>query len=180
MPRIAPLALQSASAPVANVLETVQKKLGSLPNLIATLAHSPAALRGYLSLSEALAEGTLSPRLREQLSLVVGEANRCDYCVAAHTALGKAAGLTVQETCDARCASSSSPQERAALQFAQRMLSERGQVSDTDIDEVRQAGYGDGEIAEIIGCVALNVFSNYFNHAAQTDVDFAAAPQLIC
>jgi AhpD family alkylhydroperoxidase len=110
--------------------------------------------------------------------LAVGETNNCGYCVAAHTALGKGAGLSEAETVDARYADSQDEEERAALQFAHKVVSERGWVSDDDVQRVRQAGYNDGEIGEIVANVALNIFTNYFNHVAGTEVDFPVAPEL--
>ena len=142
------------------------------------MAHSPAVANAYLGFSQTLATGTLRPRLREQIALVVAEANQCGYCIAAHTALGKAAGLTEEETRAARRADSAVEKERVALDFAYQLVQERGIVADADFERVRQAGYTDGEIAEIVANVALNLFTNYFNHVAGTEVDFPAAPEL--
>ncbi len=178
MPRINPVNRDAADAATGRLLDSVQKKLGIVPNLIATMANSPAVANAYLGFSQSLSTGTLSPRLREQLALVVGETNGCQYCVAAHTALGQGAGLTEGETCDARRAVAADDKERAALEFARTIVIERGNVSDDDVDAVRQAGYTDGEIGEIVANVALNLFTNYFNHVAGTEVDFPIAPEL--
>ena len=178
MPRINPVNRDAADAATGRLLDTVQKKLGVVPNLIATMASSPAVANAYLGFSQSLSSGRLPARLREQLALVVGETNGCGYCVAAHTALGKGAGLSEGETCDARRAVAADDKERAALQFARTIVSDRGNVSDDDVHAVRQAGYSDGEIGEIVANVALNIFTNYFNHVAGTEVDFPAAPQL--
>jgi len=178
MPRIDPVNAETADAATAALLGGVKKKMGAVPNIIATMANSPAVAKAYLSFSQSLAGGSLSPRLREQIALVVGENNSCGYCLAAHTALGKAAGLTEGETRDARRAAASDDRERAALVFAEKVVGERGNVSDDDIHQVRQAGYTDGEVTEIVANVALNTFTNYFNHVAGTEVDFPAAPEL--
>ena len=129
-------------------------------------------------LRPALAGGGLPRRLREQIALAVGEANACAYCVAAHTAMGRRAGLTEQETKEARRGSSHDTKERAALEFARKVVEDRGVVADADLERIRRAGYNDGEIAEIVANVALNIFTNYFNHVAGTEVDFPAAPDL--
>jgi len=179
LPRINPVNRSSADAATGRLLDTVQKKLGGVPNLIATMANSPAVANAYLSFSQALSTGTLPNRLREQLALVVGETNGCQYCVAAHTALGKGAGLSEGETCDARRAVAADDKERAALEFARTIVTDRGNVSDDDVHAVRQAGYTDGEIGEIVANVALNIFTNYFNHVAGTEVDFPAVPELV-
>ena len=102
----------------------------------------------------------------------MGEQNACQYCVSAHTAIGKLTGLTDTDIEQARDARSSSAKAAAALAFAQKVLARKGQVTDADFEAVRQAGFGEGEIAEIIAHVALNIFTNYFNLAAATDVDF--------
>jgi uncharacterized peroxidase-related enzyme len=179
MTRINPIRRDAADAATGRLLDSVQKKLGMVPNLIATMAHSPAVANAYLGFSQTLTTGTLPARLREQLALVVGETNNCQYCVAAHTALGKGAGLSEGETCDARRAVAANDKERAALEFARTIVTDRGNVSEDDVRSVRQAGYTDGEIGEIVANVALNIFTNYFNHVAGTEVDFPAAPELV-
>ncbi|QEG36893.1 carboxymuconolactone decarboxylase family protein [Bythopirellula goksoeyrii] len=176
MARIQPVNKDAADTTQQHILDTVKKKMGMVPNLIATMANSPAVANAYLGFSQQLSTGALSPRLREQIALAVGEVNSCDYCLAAHTALGKGAGLSESETCDARRAEAKDDAERFALEFAQKVVRDRGVVSDDDLQQVREAGYTDGEIAEIVANVALNIFTNYFNHVAGTEVDFPAAP----
>lgn len=178
MSRIRPIDKSTADSSAAELLGAVRKKLGSVPNLIATMAHSPAVAKAYLGFNQALSTGTLPPRLREQIALVVGETNQCAYCLAAHTVLGKAAGLSEQETRAARRGTSPVEKERVALDFARQLVQDRGVVADADLERVRRAGYTDGEIAEIVANVALNLFTNYFNHVAGTEVDFPAAPGL--
>ena len=178
MPRLQPVTKETADATTANLLGAVEKKMGMIPNIIATMANSPSVANAYLGFSQSLSTGSLSPRLREQIALVVGETNGCGYCVAAHTALGKRAGLSEQETCDARRAVAADDKEGAAIEFAHKIVAERGFLSDDDVQKVRDAGYNDGEIAEIVGNVALNIFTNYFNHVAETEVDFPTAPEL--
>jgi uncharacterized peroxidase-related enzyme len=178
MPRIQPVNPNTADPATAELLTSVKKSMGVVPNLIATMANSAAVARAYLGFSQALAGGGLPRRLREQIALVVGEANACTYCVAAHTALGRRAGLTEQETREARRASSPDAKERAALEFARKVVQDRGVVADEDVEQLHRAGYTDGEISEILAPVALNLFTNYFNHVAGTEVDFPVAPDL--
>ncbi len=109
---------------------------------------------------------------------MVGEANACGYCVAAHTASGKRAGLTEEETKEARRASSQDGKEQVALAFARKVVQDRGVVADDDVEQLRRAGYTDGEVGEIVANVALSIFTNYFNHVVGTEVDFPAAPSL--
>jgi len=178
MTRIPPVDRNAAEPGVAELLDAVKKKLGVVPNLVSTLAQSPAAAQAYLGMSGALAKGRLPARLREQIALVVGETNSCAYCVAAHTALGQGAGMTEQQTCDARRATSDDPKEQAALTFTREVVVRRGLVDDGDVRTLRDAGYTDGDICEIVAHVAMNIFTNYFNHVAQTEIDFPVAPAL--
>lgn len=177
MARIQPVDERSADAVVADLLGVVRRKMGTVPNLISTMANSPAVARAYLGFSQALSSGELPARLREQIALVVGETNSCAYCLAAHTELGKGAGLTEEETLAARRAASTDERERAALDFARQLVQDRGVVNDADVERLGKVGYTDGEISEIVANVALNLFTNYFNHVAGTEIDF---PQATC
>ena len=172
MPRLKAIETAEAEPKAKAFLEGVQKKLGMTPNLMRTMANSPAVLEAYLGLGNTLGKGTLSPKLREQIALTVSELNGCHYCLSAHTALGKMVGLGDEEITDSRRGLSPDRKTEAVLQFARKVSSERGWVSDDDVASLRAAGTTDAELAEIVGVVALNIFSNYFNHVADTDVDF--------
>jgi uncharacterized peroxidase-related enzyme len=136
------------------------------------MAASPAVLEGYLGLQGALERGALDARMRELIALAVAETNGCDYCLSAHTALGGMLKLAPAALDAARGAESADQRTRAALQFARRVLEARGHVSGADLAVVRAAGFDDGAIAEIVGNVAVNVFTNLFNSVAGTDIDF--------
>lgn len=172
MPRIKALNKSEAPDRAQPLLDGVEKKLGKVPNLMRTMAQSPATLESYLGFSAAVSKGSLPAKLREQIALVVGESNSCEYCVAAHSALGRLAGLSSEEITDSRTGNSPDSKTEAALTFARKLVKERGFVSDEDVTSLRSAGYDDGAITEIVANVALNIFTNYFNHVAQTEVDF--------
>jgi uncharacterized peroxidase-related enzyme len=172
MSRIQPIQNADATGKAKQLLDGVQAKLGKTPNLMKTLAQAPAALEGYLNLSGALAAGTLDAKFREQLALAVAQANSCEYCLSAHSTIGKMAGLRAEEVTASRRSQSDDPKRNAGLKFAQLLVVQRGLVSDAALEAVRRAGYSDGEITEIVAHVALNTLTNYFNHVAQTDVDF--------
>lgn len=184
MPRFEAINPEQADGKAGQLLQGVQKKLGMVPNLMRTFANSPAALEAYLGFSTALSKGALSGKLREQIALAVSEANGCNYCLAAHSAIGKMLGLTEQDIRDNRRGESPDRKVEAALRFAGQVVEKRGWVTDEDVGQARAAGYGDGEIVEIISNVAFSILTNYFNHAAQADVDFpaveAGAPQPAC
>lgn len=166
-----------ADAPAASrpLLEAVAKQLGSTPNLFRLVATSPQALEGYLGLSGALAKGTLPAATRERIALAVAEINGCDYCLSAHSYLGKArARLDDAEITANRAGASNDPHADAAVRFAARVAALRGHVDDADFAAVKLAGYSDAQIVEIVQHVALNVWTNYFNSVFQTEIDFPA------
>ncbi len=176
MNRIAIPSNEQSPVASAAMLDAVHKQLGVIPNLMKLLATSPAALEGYLSLNGALAKGVLSGPLRERIALTVAQYNDCDYCLAAHTYLGKnLAKLSDDEIGAARDARSSDAEADAVLKFAHRVAAERGRVSDADLAALRSAGLGDAAALEIVLNVAVNVLTNYVNNVAQTEVDFPAA-----
>lgn len=178
MSRITAVNPQTATGRPKELLATVKQKLGLVPNMTRAMANSPATLDGYLGLSGALAQGVLPAKVREQLALAVSEANGCDYCLAAHSTAGKAVGLTNDQIRDARLGGAVDTRTDALLTFARRVVETRGRVSDAELGEVHNAGFDDGVIAEVVAHVALNVFTNYFNNVAGTDLDFPKAPPL--
>ncbi len=178
MPRIKAIEPDQATGQAKQLLDALDEKFGMVPNLARTLVNSPAALQGYLALGEALESGVLPAKLREQIALTVSEANGCGYCVAAHCAIGKSVGLSENELTDARQSSSPDSKVDAALHFARQLVEKRGWASDDELDRVRRAGYDDGEIVEIIAVVSWKTFANYFNHVANTTVDFPAVPAI--
>lgn len=178
MPRIEPVDRDTAPEQTQQLLSGVQKKLGMVPNLIGTLAQSPAAAKAYLNFSQALSDGVISPQLREQIALAVSEVNECGYCLAAHCAIGNSVGLSDDQLRDARSASSPDRKTEAALKFARAIVDNRGFVSDDDLADIRAAGFTDEAIVEVVGHVALNIFTNYFNHVADTEIDFPKAADL--
>jgi len=161
----------SATGRAKELLDAVQASLGLIPNMTKAMASSPAVLEGYLGLSGSLGK-TLTPQLREQIALVVAEENGCRYCLSAHTALAGLAGLTEADLHASREARSEDGRTDAALKFARVVNANRGGVSEESLARVRAAGFSDSEIAEIVGHVALNVFTNYFNKVAETPIDF--------
>ncbi len=177
MSRLEAINPETATGKTKELLDAVQKKYGMVPNLVRTFANAPAALETYLSFG-ALDAGSLSPALREQIALVVAELSGCEYCLSAHTAIGKMVGLSEEQIIDSRSGSSSDSKAEEMLRFAKAIVEKRGRVSDEEVNRIRQAGYSDGDIAEIVANVVKNIFTNYFNHVAETEVDFPKAPAL--
>ena len=155
-----------------DLFDGVQKKLGIVPNLLRTLGASPAALESYLGFSQALGGAGLDGKTRESIALAVAGENACDYCASAHTAIGGSLGIEADELARNLRGGSADPKLEAALTFAKVVTAKRGLVSDEDIAALRQAGYDDAATVEIVASVALNLFTNYVNHVAQTEIDF--------
>jgi uncharacterized peroxidase-related enzyme len=172
MSRISPVLSSHVDAEVATTLSQVKASLGMVPNLFVTLAHAPAALDGYLSLSKTLLHGRLSARQREILALAVGQENECQYCLSAHTAMAKAAGVSEADVMNAREGDGEDPLERALALFAKKIVRQRGHVSDEDIENARKAGIDDGLMMEVVAAIALNTLTNYANELAGTEIDF--------
>lgn len=172
MSRIQPVDYESANGKVKDLLDAVTAKLGMTPNMMKTMAQSSAVLEAYLNFSEALAGGKLDARLREQIALISAEINGCGYCASAHTAIGKMVGLSGEAILAARRGHSSDAKTDAALRFARTVIVNRGQVSQADVKALQDAGFSEGEIGEIVANVALNIFTNYFNEIAETEIDF--------
>ena len=173
MTRISIPAADQTPAASRPLLDAVNRQLGMVPNLMKVLGNSPAALGGYLNLNGALAKGTIGAKTGERIALAIAEFNRCGYCLAAHTYLGKnVAKLDDAEIAANRSGTSADPKADAAVRFAVSVAQERGHVSDIAVQAVKSAGYSDAEIMEIVLHVALNTLTNYVNTVAQTEIDF--------
>jgi uncharacterized peroxidase-related enzyme len=162
------------AAPVASqgLLEAVQKQLGVLPNMFRLLGQSPAALQGFLGLNGALGKA-LDVRTRERIALSVAQINGCDYCLSAHAYLGlNLAKIGAAEITLNRKGASQDAKASAAVAFAAKVVKSRGKVAAADIRAVKDAGYSEAQIIEIVAVVAENVFTNFVNNVAETDIDF--------
>ena len=162
----------TAEPKAKTLLEGVQKKLGVTPNMMRVLANNPTVLGAYLGFAGALGNGQLGAKLHEQIALTVAEANGCNYCLAAHTLLGKGAGLAADDVFAARSGRATDGRAAGALALAQNLVAKQGRVAPNDIAQARAKGLDDADIVEVVAAVALNVFTNYLNLAADTDIDF--------
>lgn len=156
------------------LLEQIHGAFGATPNMFRAVANSPAALKSMWGSFGALGEGVIPAKLGEQIAVAVADRNGCEYCLAAHTALGRKAGASAEEMSAAQGGNAADPKTAAALRFALKLVEARGQVGDADVQAVRAAGFGDQEIVEILAHVALNLFTNYVNVAFAVPVDFSA------
>ena len=178
MSNITPLNVNNAPEASKPLLTAVNAKMGMVPNLLGVLAQAPAALQSYLSVSEALGGGEFTGGERELIALAIGEANSCDYCLAAHTMIGGMQGLEPEAMNAARSGGAADAKSAALTALAREMVVTRGRPGASSVETFRSAGYTDGHLVQLIAEVALNTLTNYVNHIAATEVDFPAAPAL--
>jgi uncharacterized peroxidase-related enzyme len=173
MPDIAPISVDQPGA-AGDVIATVKQQFGSVPNIFATMAQSPATLQAFLAFSGAFGKATLSGKIREQIALTVAGQNECDYCASAHTAIAASLGIDKHEAADNLTGRSADPKTNAILRFVAEVVRDRAKLADngSSLNRLRSAGVTDAEIVEVIATVAINIFTNYFNHVAGTDIDF--------
>lgn len=168
------VSIESKLAPSASqpLLTQIGQAFGATPNMFKAVANSPAALQSMWAAFGALGKGTLGAKLGEQIAVAIANRNRCEYCLAAHTVLGQKAGASSAEMSAAQAGQSGDTRTAAALAFALKVVEQRAQITDSDVASLREAGFGDEQIVEIMAHVALNLFTNYINVALDIPVDF--------
>ena len=168
--------IENATGATAEVYAQLKKAIGSVPNTFAAIgAHGPDALKAILLADSVLASGSLSKRDQETIKLVISGVAGCDYCVAAHSLLGKMAGLKPDELKGIRSSTSTGDAKRDALvRFVRRLARTSGTVSEADFEAIKAAGYSDAQLVEISLAFATTVFTNVFNRINDTEIDFPA------
>lgn len=156
------------------VLDQIHGAFGATPAMFRAVANSPAALKSMWGSFGALGSGAIPAKLGEQIAVAVADRNQCEYCLAAHTALGGKAGASAVEMAAAQQGESAEPKTTAALRFALKLVNDRAQVNDADVQALRDAGFDEEQIVEILAHVALSLFTNYVNVAFDVPVDFPA------
>jgi len=176
--RIAPVTRETAPADTRPFLDKLSGAFGKVPNLFATMGHSPAALGSYLALVDTLGKGTLTAREIELINLCVSELNGCAYCVSAHAALAAKHGLAKAEIAAARAGEATSAREGALLALARRVVRTGGAGAGGELARAREAGISDAAIVEVLAHVASKTFTNALAQVAATEIDFPRAPNL--
>ena len=172
MPRLNQVDPATAQGKSKGLLDAVQENLGAVPNLLRVMANEPAALETFLANKTALESGSFDAATREAIALTVAGFNGCSYCASAHIYIAKAANVDEAEALLNLKGISSEARTQTILTFVNRVLETRGKVTDQDLQTARAGGLDDGAIAEVIANVSANVFTNYLNNVAQTDIDF--------
>lgn len=154
------------------LFEQINGAFGTVPNMFKAIGNSEAALQAMFGFFGALGKGKLSKQLGEQVAVRIADINRCEYCLAAHTVLGQGAGATAEAMSAAQVGKSNDTRTQAALVFAEKVVKSRAQLSQADVTELKNAGFDDEEVAELLAHIALNIFTNYTNVAFDVEVDF--------
>jgi uncharacterized peroxidase-related enzyme len=176
MPRILPVSDTTTTDAAAQQLAITKQMFGSVPNMFATAAQSAPTLTALNGFFAALGKAPLGGKVGEQVAIAVAQANGCEYCLAAHTAIGGMHRVSPANLASARRGHSDDPTAQAAISLALDIVRTKGRVSDATLASARAAGLTDSAIVEVVGHVALNLFTNYLNNLAGTVIDFPAVP----
>ena len=172
MSRINVITNETANEEQAQLYAAITSQLGMVPNFLKVFANSPAALRAFLGLHAIANEGSLAPQTRERIALAMAEKNACQYCVSAHSAIGRKAGLDNAEIEANRAGTSQDAKAKSAVKFARALADNNGEVTTAELLEVRNAGYSDADIVEIITHVGMNILTNILGKASRVEIDF--------
>lgn len=172
MARINVVTHETASAEQKALFDAIQSQLGIVPNFLKVFANSPEALKAFLGLHGIANGGSLDPQTRERIALALAQQNACEYCLSAHTAIGRKAGLTGAEIEANRAGTSQDAKAAAAVKFARAINDHTGDVTNAELADVRSAGYSEADIVEIITHVGMNILTNLIGRASRVEIDF--------
>jgi AhpD family alkylhydroperoxidase len=159
------------------LFDSLKKGLGMVPNLYATLAHSEHALGNYLALQQG--RSSLSAKAREVINLVVSQVNACEYCLAAHTVIGKMNGFTDEQVIEIRRGRASFDSRLDALaRLTRSIASERGHADPALVQAFFDAGWTEGNLVDAIVVIGDKTVTNYLHGTTKVPVDFPPAPVL--
>ena len=172
MARINLVTAESANPEQKALLDAIQSQLGMVPNFLKVFANSPDALKAFLGLHGIANAGSLDPQTRERIALALAQQNSCEYCLAAHSAIGRKAGLTNAEIEANRAGTSQDAKAAVAVKFARSLVEHTGEVTTAELLEMRNAGYSEADIVEVITHVGMNFLTNILGKAGRVDIDF--------
>lgn len=171
--RINAINASEAQGEVKELLNSVQKKFGAIPNIFRVAANSEVTLSSLLNFMGTLSTGNLDRSIAERIAILSAQENGCDYCLSAHVHIAKSVGLSESEINLSRDARSSDNKIESILIFARSIIRNNGRVSDSECNNLKQQGVSDSEILEIVTNVCLNIFTNYLNNSMKTEIDFS-------
>ena len=172
MSRINTVTLETATEEQKALLNAIQGQLGMVPNFLKVFANSPSALRAFLGLHSIASEGSLDLQTRERIALAVAQENSCEYCVSAHTAIGRKAGLSGAEMEANRAGTSQDAKAAIAVKLARSLIENQGDITTAELIEARNVGYTDADIVEIITHVGMTLLTTILGKASRVEIDF--------
>lgn len=172
MARINIVSTETANAEQKALFEAIQAQLGMVPNFLKVFANSPAALKAFLGLHGIAGNGSLDPQTRERIALALAQQNGCEYCLSAHTAIGRKAGLSGAEIEANRAGTSQDSKAAVSVKFARSLVAHKGDITTAELLEMRDAGYSESDIVEVITHVGMNLLTNLLGKAGRVDIDF--------
>lgn len=170
-----PVSLNEANENTRQILSAIKNKIGMIPNLYAAMGVSDKLLSGFLTFSETIKSGEFTNKEYEAIALVTSQANGCNYCLSAHTALGQMNGFTEEETLDIRTNTIKDPKLLALSVLANEISKTKGHPSENAVNNFFKAGYTKAAFAELIGAIALTTITNYIYHNGGFHIDFPKA-----
>lgn len=171
MALLTPIDPDVAAGDVRRMFDSLHRGIGRIPTMVRLMAHSPAVLDTYLHFNHALERTTLSATTRALITITVAELNGCDYTLSLGTSLAKQRGVGAEEIDLARAGTSRDAKTAQTLEFASNIVRSRGRVAVAEVERLREHGFTDAEIVDVVAAVVLNIFRNYFNLALGTDID---------
>ena len=176
MPRLHTQDIASASAETAQLFGAIKAAIGNVPNAYANIGvNSPVALEAVLKLDAALRNSTLNSKQIETIKLTVSQVAGCDYCLAAHTLVAKAAGISADAARQLRHGQACGDVQLDALSsFVKTLMTSSGTVPAPVVDAIKAAGFSDAQIVDTLLAVTAITFTNLFNRVNDTVLDFPA------
>lgn len=172
MSRIQVISNDIASTEQQALFDAIKAELGVVPNFLRIFANSPVALSSFLGLYGVAKQGSLDLATRERIALAIAQQNSCEYCLSAHTTLGKNAGLSADEISANRAGSSQDAKAAIAVRLARSLMENLGEITTAELIEARNAGFSESDIVEIITHVGLNMLTNMIGKASRVEIDF--------
>ncbi len=172
MSRIQVINNDIATAEQQALFTAIKAELGVVPNFLRIFANSPVALNAFLGLYGVAKQGSLDLATRERIALAIAQQNSCEYCLSAHTALGKNAGLSTDEISANRAGNSQDAKAAVAVRLARSLMENLGEITTAELIEARNAGFSESDIVEIITHVGLNMLTNMIGKASRVEIDF--------